>query len=146
MDQVKLREILKLKGYKYTKQREIILNVILENQECHLSPEDVYQKLREKHPEIGLATVYRNLQLLESLGLLYKIDFNDGCQRYELKLNEESEHHHHHLICRICGKVEEFKNDSLEDLEKAIEREKGFQIEDHIVKFFGLCSSCAKNK
>jgi Fur family ferric uptake transcriptional regulator len=142
MDAVKLKEVLKEKGYKYTKQREIILDVLINNDNLHLSPEDVYQKLQNDHPEIGLATVYRNLQLLENLGILYKINLNDGCNRYELSLKDENAHHHHHLICLKCGKVEEFENDYLEDLERIIEQEKGFKTEDHVLKFFGECKSC----
>lgn len=146
MDAVKLKELLKEKGYKYTKQREIILDVLLLNDSLHLSPEDVYQILRDDHPEIGLATVYRNLQLLETLGILYRMDLNDGCSRYELRLKDENAHHHHHLICVECGRVEEFQNDYLEELEKMIEKEKGFIIEDHILKFFGRCKTCVAKK
>ncbi len=93
-----LKEQLKEKGYKLTTQRRIILDVILENQGKHLSPEEIYEKVRGKFPEIGLATVYRTLQLFEELNIIYKLNFNDGCSRYELNTNN-GDHQHHHLIC-----------------------------------------------
>lgn len=138
-----IKQILKGKGYKLTTQRRAILNVILENQGNHLSPEEVYDIVRIQYPEIGLATVYRTLQLLEQQNIISKLNFNDGCSRYELNSNT-GDHHHHHLICLKCGKVIEVKLDLLENLETEIEKEGKFKIVDHNVKFFGYCSECQK--
>ncbi|RKD34611.1 Fur family transcriptional regulator [Thermohalobacter berrensis] len=134
---------LKEKGYKLTTQRRVIIDVILENQGNHLSPEEIYSKVKDKYPEIGLATVYRTLQLLEELNVIYKLNFNDGCNRYEINSGNDY-HHHHHLICLNCGKVIEVKLDLLEDLEEKIEKEGDFKIVDHNVKFFGYCNECKK--
>ncbi|WP_069649445.1 Fur family transcriptional regulator [Caloranaerobacter ferrireducens] len=138
-----LREQLKEKGYKLTTQRRIILDVILENQGKHLSPEEIYEKVRGKFPEIGLATVYRTLQLFEELNIIYKLNFNDGCSRYELNTNS-GDHQHHHLICLSCGKVIEVQLDLLETLEEEIEKSGEFKIVDHNLKFFGYCKDCKK--
>lgn len=138
-----LREQLKEKGYKLTTQRRIILDVILENQGKHLSPEEIYEKVRGKYPEIGLATVYRTLQLFEELNIIYKLNFNDGCSRYELNTNS-GDHQHHHLICLSCGKVIEVQLDLLETLEEEIEKSGEFKIVDHNLKFFGYCKDCKK--
>ncbi len=90
-----------------------------------------------------MATVYRTLQLLEQLNIVYKVNFDDGCSRYELNLDSD-DHQHHHLICVKCGKVQEVKLDLLENLEMEIEKEEDFKVVDHNVKFFGYCKKCEK--
>lgn len=139
--QQKLRE----KGYKITPQRKIVLQAFLDHQDRHLSAEDVYQLVKPLSHDIGIATVYRTLEVLSELGVLQKIDFGDGRGRYEL--NDANEiHHHHHLICVSCGKVKEFDDDLLETLEGIIARKSNFQIIDHQVKFYGYCSECQGKK
>lgn len=135
---------LKENGYKFTTQRRAIINAIVDNHEEHLSCDEVYNIVRNEHPELGIATVYRTLQLFEKLDIVYKLNFDDGCSRYELTASSEN-HHHHHLICLNCGKVAEVKLDLLEALEEEIEKEGQFTIVDHNVKFYGYCSEC-KNK
>ena len=138
-----LREKLAEKNYKMTPQRKEILQVFLEQGENHhLSAEEVYDILREKNFDYGLATVYRSVELLNELGLLTRVDFGDGRVRYEL--NTASPHNHHHLLCLNCKKVIEFEEDLLENLEKIISQESGFEILNHEVKFFGYCSDCRK--
>ncbi len=134
---------LKSEGYKLTTQRRAILNAMIDNKDEHLSSEEVYEIVKQLYPEIGLATVYRTLQLFEQLGIIYKLNFDDGCSRYELNY-DSSDHHHHHLICLGCGKVIEVKLDLLENLEMEIEKEGKFKITDHNVKFFGYCKDCQK--
>ncbi len=138
-----LRARLKEKGYKLTVQRKAIIEVFLGNQSSHLSPEEVYDNVRNDYPDIGLATVYRTLQLLEELDIVYKVNFDDGCSRYELNL-DSGDHQHHHLICLECGKVKEVKLDLLENLEAEIGKEGEFRVVDHNVKFFGYCKDCEK--
>ena len=138
-----LRARLKEKGYKLTVQRKAIIEVFLENQSSHLSPEEIYDNVRNDYPDIGLATVYRTLQLLEELDIVYKVNFDDGCSRYELNL-DSGDHQHHHLICLECGKVQEVKLDLLENLEAEIGKEGEFRVVDHNVKFFGYCKDCEK--
>ncbi|NMA86034.1 MAG: transcriptional repressor [Tissierellia bacterium] len=137
IDEVK--EKFKKEGYKLTTQRRVILDAIVENQEKHLNPEEIYDIVKIRYPEIGIATVYRTLQLLEKLNIIYKLNFDDGYNRYELNKSSDN---HHHLICLKCGKVMEVKLDLLEKLENEIEEENGFKIVDHNVKFFGYCASC----
>jgi len=141
---LQLKEVLKDKGYKLTPQRRAILNSIIENNGNHLTVEELYEKVKKDCPEIGLATVYRTVQLLEEVGFICKLDFDEGCSRYEL-VNENEEHHHHHLICNICGKVMEVEGDLLGELEKNIEDNYEFKILNHNVKFYGICKDCKKN-
>ena len=138
-----LRAKLSERGYKMTPQRKEILKIFVEHQDRHhMSAEDVYGILRENESEIGLATVYRALDLLSELGILVQIDFGDGCARYELNTADPKVHHHHHLICLKCRKVIEFEEDLLDDLEATIANESDFQIINHEVKFFGYCKDC----
>ena len=138
-----LRKRLQEKDYKMTEQRREILQVFLDQpNEHHLSAEDVHNILRDQKSEIGLATVYRSLELLSSLNILLKIEFGDGCSRYELNTTDPDTHRHHHLICTRCHKVIEFDEDKLDELEAEIANKSGFEILNHEVKFFGYCKEC----
>ena len=141
-----LRGKLSERNYKMTPQRKEILQIFTETNEGeHLSAEEVYDLLQQKDFDFGLATVYRNVELLNKLGILTKVDFGDGCARYELNTSDPQLHQHHHLICLNCKKIIECEEDFLESLENLIERKSGFQILNHEVKFFGYCADC-KNK
>lgn len=140
-----LRTKLSERGYKMTHQREEILKIFVDQSNGHhMSAEDVYAILQERNSEIGLATVYRALDLLSRLGILVQVDFGDGCARYELNVADPKVHHHHHLICLNCKRVIEFEEDLLDDLEEIITDEFGFQIVNHEVKFFGYCKNCRR--
>ena len=141
IDDLKAR--LSEQSYKMTPQRKEILQVFLDNPDRHhLSAEDVHTLLHDSNSKIGLATVYRGLELLGSLGILLKIEFGDGCSRYELNTVDPSKHNHHHLICLNCKRVIEFDEDRLDDLEEDIAIKSGFQILNHELKFFGYCRDC----
>jgi len=135
---------LKEKGYKLTMQRRVILDLLIEHSDKHLSPDEIYELLKVDYPQIGLATVYRTLLLFQKLGLIYKSDFDDGSSRYEVN-SQQDDHGHHHLICNQCGKVEEVHEDLLENLEEEILKNNSFLVQDHRVKFYGLCKDCRKN-
>jgi len=145
MEMLAVNEKLKKKGYKFTPQRKAILEVVSENVGKHLSSEEIYDLVKIKNPEIGLATVYRTVQLLVELDILSKLNLDDGFVRYEMNDHDGNEHHHHHLICSQCGRIDEVKEDLLESIENEIEMKYEFQIRDHKLKFFGLCKSCKEN-
>ncbi len=132
---------LKESGYKLTPQRLAIINAIEENRGKHLNTEEIYDIVKQRNPEMGLATVYRTLQMLDELEVVSSLNLEDGCVRYELYCDDGS-HHHHHLICSNCGAVIEVEGDLLDQLEAKIEREYNFKIVDHKLKFYGLCSEC----
>lgn len=143
-----VKEVLKKNGYKFTTQRADIYDVFLNHTDSHLSTEEVYKFVSEINSDIGIATVYRTVMLFEELGILYKISFDDGVSRYEIK-EDEVGHRHHHLICLECGNVSEVKIDLLESLEVEIEEHEKFKIVDHNLKFYGYCKNCydkEKNK
>ena len=137
-----LKQRLQARKHKLTTQRRTVLKVFIEHPGEHLSAEDVYGILREHSMDIGLATVYRSLDLLAELGILQKMEFGDGCSRYEVGTMTPDEHQHHHMICMKCGKVFEFQDDLLDKLEKDICKKSGFKIVDHQVKFYGYCREC----
>nr|WP_079287050.1 Fur family transcriptional regulator [Clostridium baratii] len=138
-----LKEDLKKKGYKLTPQRRAIVDTIIKNEGRHMTAEEIYDEVKKDCPEIGLATVYRTVLLLEEVKLLSRLDLSDGCSRYEI-IHKDEEHRHHHLICDQCNKVIEVEEDLLEELEHRIETKYKFKIQDHSVKFFGLCDECIK--
>lgn len=140
-----LRGRLSERNYKMTPQRKEILQIFIDsNEEKHLSAEEVHELLKQKDFDFGLATVYRNVELLNRLGILNRVDFGDGRTRYELSTSDPQLHQHHHLICLKCKKIIEFDEDLLEYLESYISKKSGFQILNHEVKFFGYCSDCRK--
>ncbi|TDT61983.1 Fur family transcriptional regulator [Fonticella tunisiensis] len=143
-DNEKLKDLLKGEGYKLTPQRRAVLEAMIANEGKHLSTEEIYDVVKKECPEIGLATVYRTIQLLEKMGVVSRVNFDDGCNRYELVHNDE-DHRHHHLICSNCGMVEEVEDDLLESIEKEIEKKYNFYITNHNVQFYGYCSKCKED-
>lgn len=150
ISQEKFKEMLKEKGLKVTNQRLLVLQVLAEHGDEHMTAEDIFELVKEDYPEIGLATIYRTVQLLLDMQLVDRIMLDDGCVRYEigdfLDEQEGHRHHHHHLICTECGSVSAFRDDLLEDLEAYIEKETGFQVTDHELKFYGVCKKCCEEK
>ncbi|HIX98775.1 Fur family transcriptional regulator [Lachnoclostridium sp. An118] len=150
ISQEKFKEMLKEKGLKVTNQRLLVLQVLAEHGDEHMTAEDIFELVKEDYPEIGLATIYRTVQLLLDMQLVDRIMLDDGCVRYEigdfLDEQEGHRHHHHHLICTECGSVSAFRDDLLEDLEAYIEKETGFQVTDHELKFYGVCKKCREEK
>lgn len=136
-----VKKILKSSGYKYTKQRAKVYEIFLDNKDKHLTTEEVYNLVAKKDPEMGIATIYRTVQLFHKLGVLDQIAFDDNILRYELRVANEG-HRHHHLVCINCGKVEEVDIDNLNELEAKIEKDKNFKIVDHTLKFMGYCEDC----
>ncbi|AIQ46881.1 Fur family transcriptional regulator [Paenibacillus sp. FSL R7-0273] len=130
-------------NYKLTPQREAIVKVLLDNEEEHLSVEEVYMRVKNSYPHLGLATVYRTLELLCELHIVEKMNFGDGVARYDLR-DDSHAHMHHHLICSVCGRLEEIKDDWLLELEQRLEREYGFSVTDHRLDFKGTYNNCRR--
>ncbi|ABQ27174.1 ferric uptake regulator, Fur family [Geotalea uraniireducens Rf4] len=128
------------KGLKSTRQRDIILDFFLSSAQ-HMSLEELYLKLRAKHPGIGYATVYRTLKLFAESGIAREIQFGDGQTRYEQVSEGE---HHDHLVCTRCGAIAEFENETIEKLQDEVAAAYGFLIETHKLELYGLCAKCRK--
>lgn len=110
-----------------------------ENKGQHLTAEEVLLAARDKSPNIGIATVYRCLESLTNMDILYKTIFDEGKYRYEL--SEEETHRHHHVICPACGKISEVEEDLLCSLEKHLE-DQGYEVVDHHLKVYAYCPVC----
>ena len=130
------------KGLKSTRQRDIILEAFLSS-DRHMSIEELYLKLRAKHPNIGYATVYRTLKLFAESGIAREIHFGDGQTRYEHVAEGE---HHDHLVCTRCGTIVEFENEAIEKLQDEVAGRHGFIIENHKLELYGLCAKCRKGR
>ncbi|MDF2588262.1 MAG: hypothetical protein K0S41_2103 [Anaerocolumna sp.] len=144
-NQERFKNVLKQNGLKVTTQRISILEALESRPDKHLTAEEIYECVKENSPDIGLATVYRTIQLLAELNLIDKLNLGDGYVRYEIGhsgANEDSTHHHHHLICLNCGSVLTFQGDLLEALEERIQNALEFEVVDHEVKLFGYCKEC----
>lgn len=139
------KKILKENGYKLTPQRLAIIDVFLKTKGDHLSIEEIYKIVSHKNSDIGLATVYRTAQLLEELEIITSLTLENGKQKYEL-YQDAGRHNHHHIICNNCGFIGEFRDDLLEELEERIGSEHEFQITDHKLKFYGVCSTCTESE
>ena len=146
MDREHFTQFLRDKGLKVTNQRIGVLEALSDSEDSHLTAEEIYDVVRVRYPEIGLATVYRTIQLFLRLHLIDQINLDDGCVRYEMRTEDAGgRHHHHHLICLSCGKVFSFDGDLLETLEEYILDRDGFQVVDHKVQLYGYCKECQKN-
>jgi len=124
-------------GHKVTPQRIAIINVVMESEE-HLTPSAIYEKVHRQDPEIGEVTVYRTLNILEEMGLVCVVHTSENSHSYIGR----PVGHHDHLICSGCGKVVNFSECNLPDLEKRLAAETGFTISAHRLDFYGECQRC----
>jgi Fur family ferric uptake transcriptional regulator len=125
-------------GLKVTLPRLKILEILEGGSVRHQSAEDIYKSLLKSNEDIGLATVYRVLTQFEAAGLVTRHHFENGMAVFELNRGD----HHDHIVCVECGKVEEFVDTSIEDRQKSIARERGFELHDHSMILYGRCSNC----
>ena len=121
---------------KQTRQREAVLDVFLEA-EGHITSEELYRRVRERHRTIGYTTVYRTMKLLCEAGLAVERCFDDGITRYEIP-----HEHHDHLVCTQCGTIVEFECALIEEAQERIAREYGFRLLRHRHELYGLCPRC----
>lgn len=103
-----------------------------------LSPQELYQSLIKKHRKIGLTSIYRVLELLESLGMAFKVT-NGSSVKYRLC---ESKEHHHHILCKGCGNVLELDFCDISDWSKKVRDLTGYELTDHQFNFYGYCKAC----
>ena len=136
----KILSALKEHHYKLTPQRRAALKAFSSSQE-QLTPADIYEKVQPKYPGIGLVTIYRLLQILTELGFICEVHSGDNCRHYLIRRLSA---HHHHLICTGCGKVIDFIACDLTKLEDRLSQETGFEIEDHLLEFYGRCHHCQR--
>ena len=124
---------IKQAGLKITQPRTTILKLLETSEKHHLSAEDIYQILRDNKQNIGLATIYRVLTQFETAGLVIRHQFEGGQAVFELDSGE----HHDHMVCLKTGKIIEFHDDIIEQRQKEIAAEHGFDLADHCLVLYG---------
>ncbi len=133
-------------GFRLTLPRQAILDVFTQNPR-HLSAEEIFLSVHKSYPGIGLATVYRTLDLLTQMGLTCKFDFGDGKSHYELA-DGTIKAHHHHLICTRCGRIIDYSDlaqkevNFIKELETELSKNYKFKINSHQLHFYGRCEKC----
>jgi len=135
----RFRNKIKENSLKQSKQREEIVKIFLK-QEHHVDAETLYSEIKKLHPQIGYTTVYRTLKLLCELEMAISHSFNKNMAFFEPILEENT--HHDHLVCIKCGKIEEFQNNEIEELQNKIAKEYGFKITNHVLNIYGVCKDC----
>ena len=136
----KVAATLRQHGYKLTPQRRAVVRTIVSSQ-GHLTPTTIYEKVHQEHPNIGLVTIYRTLDMLDKLGLICEVYAAGACRSYLVRRPSE---HHHHLICSECGTVVDFTDCDLTELEQRLSQETGFEIKSHLLELLGRCQNCQK--
>ena len=136
-------------GFRMTIGREAVLDV-LSRTEDHLSAEDIYMRVHETYPAIGLTSVYRTLDMLVNIGLVYKFDFGDGRSRFEIAEGPKGKDHHHHLVCTSCGRIVNYRDFIDEEVallkktEEGLSKKYNLAITNHLIQFYGLCETGRK--
>tara|TARA_B100001121_G_scaffold54304_1_gene47848 strand:- start:2 stop:415 length:414 start_codon:yes stop_codon:yes gene_type:complete len=120
-------------GLKMTEQRKVIVQVLADSKD-HPDVELVYKRASEIDNNIGIATVYRTIRLFEENNIIQRHEFREGKFRYE----EVRDEHHDHLIDVRSGKVVEFQNDAIEELQKRVAKELGYELVDHRLELYGV--------
>jgi Fur family ferric uptake transcriptional regulator len=123
-----------------TRQRKTILN-ILRQTKSHPSADEIYELVRKELPRISLGTVYRNLEVLASMGLIQKLELGGTIKRFDWNPNK-----HYHIRCLVCGKVDDAPIAPLNQLEDELYGATVFSIIGHRLEFEGLCPDCTKKE
>jgi Fe2+ or Zn2+ uptake regulation protein len=134
-----LEQRLREQGLKLTRPRQAVLEV-LSRSGSRLSPAEIHRQGRRSYRRLGLVTVYRTLALLEEMGLVQRVHTETGCHSFAGVRSPEG--HHHQLICKDCGRVEEFSDCASEQLLAKLQKETGFAVEDHRLEVIGCCPKC----
>ena len=133
-----LKSYLESNGLKTTTQRDFIADSFFRTN-THISLDELLKKVKRKNPRVGYATVYRTMKLLTDSGLALERRFGDGQTRYE---NMPEDGHHDHMICIKCGKITEFQNQRIEQLQAETAKKLGYKVVNHKLELYGYCSDC----
>lgn len=128
---------LKEKKVRMTSQRYAILEYLV-GDDKHPTVNEIYEDLKGEFPKMSVATIYNNLKFFKEAGILKELPFGDGSSRFDLTSVE-----HYHVICKNCGKIQDFNYPGLNDSEFE-EFLNGFQVHEHNFELLGLCKECQK--
>ena len=133
----KWRSRLKTSGYKLTGPRYYVVEILAHSDKA-LTALEIFNQAGLHYPTIGLVSVYRTLEKLEHLGLIQRVHSRENCHAYIAA----PDGHEHLLICRSCGKVSFFQGDDLNTLVDGVEKESGYQVQEHWLQLIGICDDC----
>ena len=136
---IRFQGYLRSRGLKMTRARELVFREILSAPGVHPNADEIRRRLRAKKKDIGLATIYRTLNLLVRSGLVTAVDLGEGHSHYEPEWNETA---HGHLICLACGRVQEFAQAGIQEAIHRIGEEKGYRLDKFSLQVFGFCRDC----
>lgn len=127
------------RGYRLTSARKHIIQVLC-NHRDYLGAYDIHHILEQNGTHVGVVSIYRVLEMLNTFGLLQKEEFGSGGER--VRLINPAEQHAHQLICIKCGRSKELGDCPISHFAKTIELQSGYRIQNHWLRFFGLCPLC----
>ena len=131
-------EKIKQAGLKVTPRRQAIIKLFVDCN-SHITPEEVWKKLKKKFNKCGLPSVYRNLESLVGCGILVRVQQFDRKKHYGL-CTARGDCHHHHITCIQCGKVEDIKDCAISKVKKI----RGYKVVSHFMQVDGICVGCVK--
>lgn len=137
--EIPAKKIIRDIGLKVTLQRLAILEKVRKGP-AHFTAQEIFEDVSASHPEIGFATVYRFLKKLSEQKYMTEFRIGGLPARYEWV----TKNHHDHLSCVHCGKIVEFENTKIEEQQKTVAQQYGFQLTDHVMELYGICSDCQK--
>ena len=132
------RNFIRRKSLRYTPEREQIVKEVFSTHD-HFDVDDLYLRMRNKGKNVSKASIYRTIPLLLESGLIQEVFHEDGHMHYEHIYGHP---HHCHLRCISCGKIIEFRNESIMGLEKELEKQYGFEVIGHKLDVYGRCTKC----
>jgi len=140
---LKFKDMIKSLGLNNSIQREYVLKILFENED-HLNADEILHKVKSTYNvNIGIATVYRILNLLEELNIVKSISITgQDFKVYELNLKP----HHDHMVCVKCNTIVEFFDEELERIQEQVAEEKGFKLQSHTMMLYGICQDCKENE
>ena len=130
---------LRAAGYRRGLARVRVID-FLSRQGCCIGAQEIHVELRSRGEPVGLASVYRVLDILAEKRLVQRVDLGDGVARFEAV--RHSEEHHHHIVCDDCGKIEPFADERLEEALRDVEENSGYAVAGHDIVLRGACGAC----
>jgi Fur family transcriptional regulator, ferric uptake regulator len=130
---------LRRSGFRWTNQRALIVRTALATHD-HFTADELLERCRKIDPRVSRATVYRTLTVLEEAGFVEGLDTHSG-RRFEHVIGHE---HHDHMVCLLCERIVEFRDDELERRQEAAAKRIGFKIQRHSLRIYGTCRECQR--
>jgi len=142
MTKTEIIEKLKVKGFKMTGQRALVLEALFDNRDRLLSVDDLLGCVKKKNEKTNLTTIYRNLEALSSVDVIHKTLLEDQVAYYKLRCGG---HHHHHLICTECGAIESIEYCPMSVI-NTMAQDKNFTVSGHKLEVYGVCGRCSTSR